>query len=45
MIDGDGFTAGATSAVSTSPIDLAPTILAHLRLPAEGMDGKALQSR
>jgi predicted AlkP superfamily pyrophosphatase or phosphodiesterase len=45
MIDGDGFTAGATSAVSTSPIDLAPTILAHLRLPADGMDGRALQSR
>jgi hypothetical protein len=45
MIDGEGFTAAATSAVSTSPIDLAPTILAHLRLPAEGMDGRALQSR
>jgi predicted AlkP superfamily pyrophosphatase or phosphodiesterase len=44
-IDGDGFTNGATSAVSTSPIDLAPTILAHLRLPADGMDGRALQSR
>ena len=39
-IDGDGFTAGATSGISTSPIDLAPTILAHLRLPAEGMDGR-----
>jgi predicted AlkP superfamily pyrophosphatase or phosphodiesterase len=45
MIDGDGFTAGATSAISTSPIDLAPTILAHLRLPVDGMDGRALQSR
>ena len=45
MIDGAGFTAGATSAASTSPIDLAPTILAHLQLPADGIDGRALQSR
>ncbi len=43
MIDGDGFAAGAISNAPTSPIDLAPTILAHLRRPAEGMDGRALQ--
>jgi arylsulfatase A-like enzyme len=43
MIDGDGFTAGAVSNVPSSPVDLAPTILAHLRQPAEGMDGAALQ--
>ena len=42
MIDGAGFTAGSVSATPTSPIDIAPTILAHLDLPAEGMDGKAL---
>ena len=44
MIDGAGFAAGAASHTPTSPIDLAPTILAHLRQPAEGMDGRALQS-
>jgi predicted AlkP superfamily pyrophosphatase or phosphodiesterase len=44
MIDGEGFTAGATSDVLSSPLDLAPTILAHLRHPAEGMDGAALQA-
>jgi hypothetical protein len=43
MVDGEGFAAGATSHASTSPIDLAPTILAHLQLPAEGMDGRGLQ--
>jgi arylsulfatase A-like enzyme len=45
MIDGPGFTAGTASGVPTSPIDLAPTILAHLQLPAEGMDGRGLQPR
>jgi hypothetical protein len=45
MIDGPGFAAGAVSAAPTSPIDIAPTILAHLRLPADGMDGRALQGQ
>lgn len=45
MIDGPGFAAGTASSVPTSPIDLAPTILAHLQLPAEGMDGRVLQAR
>ena len=45
MIDGDGFTPGVTYSAATSPIDLAPTILAHLQLPAEGMDGRSLQGR
>jgi arylsulfatase A-like enzyme len=44
MIEGAGFAAGATRAAPSSPIDLAPTILRHLRLPAEGCDGKALQT-
>lgn len=44
MIDGEGFAAGAASDAPTSPIDLAPTILAHLRQPVEGMDGRGLQS-
>ena len=43
MIDGDGFPPGATSARPTHIVDLAPTILTHLRLPATGMDGSALQ--
>jgi hypothetical protein len=43
MIDGAGFSPGTACHVPTSPVDLAPTILAHLRLPAEGMDGRALQ--
>jgi arylsulfatase A-like enzyme len=43
MIDGAGFTGGAVSTAPTSPIDIAPTILAHLQVPAEGMDGRALQ--
>ena len=42
-IDGEGFTAGSASHTPTSPIDIAPTILAHLQLPAEGMDGRRLQ--
>ena len=43
MIDGAGFAAGTLSDAPTSPIDIAPTVLAHLQLPAEGMDGRALQ--
>jgi arylsulfatase A-like enzyme len=43
MIDGTCFTAGGTTDALTSPIDIAPTILAHLGLPAEGMDGRGLQ--
>jgi arylsulfatase A-like enzyme len=42
MIDGAGFTAGSASTTPTSPIDIAPTILAHLDLPADGMEGKPL---
>jgi len=45
MIDGAGFAPGAASHAATSPIDLAPTILAHLRQPAEGTDGRGLQTR
>jgi arylsulfatase A-like enzyme len=44
MIDGPGFEAGTASTTPTSPIDLAPTILAHLRQPGIGMDGRALQA-
>jgi hypothetical protein len=44
MIEGAGFGAGETHAGPTSPIDLAPTILRHLRLSGEGCDGTALQT-
>lgn len=44
MIDGPGFTAGTTADTPTSPIDIAPTTLAHLQVPGEGMEGRALQS-
>ncbi|NKE43853.1 nucleotide pyrophosphatase [Roseomonas frigidaquae] len=44
MIEGAGFTAGARHDGPSSPIDLAPSILRHLRLAADGCDGVALQT-
>jgi hypothetical protein len=44
MIDGAGFLGGTDAGGPTSPIDIAPTILAHLEMPASGMDGRALQA-
>ncbi len=44
MIEGPGFGAGVTIAAPTSPIDLAPSILRHLRLPQTGCDGRPLQA-
>ncbi len=43
MIDGDGFPPATTISRPTHIVDLAPTILTHLRLKAIGMDGSALQ--
>ena len=43
MIDGTGLTADETTDAVASPIDIAPTILAHLGLPAEGTDRQDLQ--
>ena len=43
MIDGDCFVPGTVIARSTHIVDMAPTILTHLGLPATGMDGSALQ--
>jgi predicted AlkP superfamily pyrophosphatase or phosphodiesterase len=45
MIRGAGFAAGAVRRTPTSLVDIAPTVLAHLGLPAGRMDGRALQSR
>ncbi|NKC34464.1 alkaline phosphatase family protein [Falsiroseomonas selenitidurans] len=44
MIEGAGFAPGARRQAPSSPIDLAPTLLRHLRLPADGCDGVALQT-
>ena len=44
MIEGSGFAPDKATSVPSSPIDLAPTILAHLRQPASGMDGRPLQT-
>jgi arylsulfatase A-like enzyme len=44
MIEGAGFTPGAHRTDASSPIDLAPTILAHLGIPAPGCDGRPLQT-
>lgn len=44
IAQGPGLSAGATHNRCTSLIDIAPTILTHLGLAAEGMDGRALQT-
>ena len=44
MIEGAGFGSGALRTDATSPIDLAPTILSHLGIPATGCDGRPLQT-
>lgn len=41
---GRGFAEGEIVRETTALVDLAPTLLAHLGLPAEGCDGRALQS-
>jgi hypothetical protein len=42
-IDGPGFARGAARQSAMSAVDIAPTVLAHLGLPVEGMDGRPLQ--
>ena len=44
LIDGRGFAAGAARAAPAHVVDLAPTILRHLDLPAAGTDGRPLQN-
>jgi arylsulfatase A-like enzyme len=43
-MQGPGFAAGTVSEADASLIDIAPTILRHLGLPADGMDGRPLQA-
>ena len=45
MIEGTGFAPGTRQDAATSIVDIAPTVLTHLRLDgAETMDGRPLQS-
>jgi hypothetical protein len=44
MIEGRGFRQAATWSEPSSMIDLAPTILRHLTISAEGCEGRPLQS-
>jgi hypothetical protein len=43
MISGAGFAAGQIRGDRAAVVDIAPTVLTHLGLLAEGMDGTALQ--
>jgi arylsulfatase A-like enzyme len=43
VIDGTGFIAGGERTAPAAVVDIAPTVLTHLGLPAAGMDGAALQ--
>ncbi len=42
MIRGGGFAPGTAVSTESSAVDIAPTILQHLGLPADGMDGAPL---
>jgi arylsulfatase A-like enzyme len=43
LIEGNGFGSGGSRADAAHIVDLAPTILRHLAIAADGMDGRALQ--
>ena len=43
LVQGAGFTAGATRSDETAAIDIAPTVLTHLGVAFAGLDGRALQ--
>lgn len=44
MIQGAGFSAGARRDEATSAVDIAPTVLRHLGVAHEPLDGRALQT-
>ena len=44
IVEGAGFAPGAIVADPTSIVDIAPTILTHLGLSPDGMDGRPLQT-
>jgi hypothetical protein len=43
LIDGPGFAAGGSRSEPAHIVDLAPSIMRHLGVPASGMDGSPLQ--
>ncbi len=43
IVEGAGFAGRSRRAAPTSIVDIAPTVLSHLREPSDGMDGKPLQ--
>jgi hypothetical protein len=43
MIEGNGFQGGAAAPGKAHIVDLAPTVLRHVALRADGLDGRALQ--
>ncbi len=45
LAQGPGFTPGATCATPSAVIDIAPTILTHLGIAFDGIDGQALQRK
>lgn len=45
VVEGAGFAPGSVCTEQTCIVDIAPTALAHLGVPANGMDGRALQGR
>jgi arylsulfatase A-like enzyme len=44
MIAGGSFAAGTSRSTPTSAVDLAPTVLTHLGVAFDGLDGRALQT-
>ncbi|MGE0697617.1 MAG: alkaline phosphatase family protein [Hyphomicrobiaceae bacterium] len=44
LIQGSGFTSGARRDTASSAVDIAPTVMTHLGLPAADMDGRPLQA-
>ncbi|MGE0222858.1 MAG: alkaline phosphatase family protein [Acetobacteraceae bacterium] len=44
LAEGPGFAAGAERETVTQIVDLAPSIMRHLQVPASGMDGRPLQA-
>ncbi|MDF2999009.1 MAG: nucleotide pyrophosphatase [Xanthobacteraceae bacterium] len=44
VIDGPGFASGASRSAPAAVVDIAPTVLSHLGLSADGMDGTPLQA-
>jgi arylsulfatase A-like enzyme len=43
LIDGPGFAGGERRGDPVRIVDLAPSILRHVDVPADGMDGRPLQ--